>query len=220
MCFVEESCEALLSRMGHRCDVYRTLHGFDNTFDLFMTLPPPKRGFKSTRGKLKLGLVAEFASRIRRIVFGGGDFCFAAPGGGRDMHVVLQKEFPDNYVFPAEFPQTMPIGMLEYILRRCLRCLTGKTTLRDDVIKLMNDNVPLRASHEFQVNLKVIEDQEAWFKAQRRLAKPAARNIQPQVPRAPTAAPPPRRLLPKPRGVPFQISHVKERFLKFIRICE
>ena len=43
VCFVEESCEALLSRMGHWCDVYRTLHGLDNTFDLFLTLPPPRR---------------------------------------------------------------------------------------------------------------------------------------------------------------------------------
>ena len=57
VCFVEEGYEALLSRMGHRCDVYRTLHGFDNTLDLFLTPPPPKRGLKATRGMLKQGLV-------------------------------------------------------------------------------------------------------------------------------------------------------------------
>ena len=47
-CFMEESCEAMLSRMGHRCDVYRTLHGFDHTYNLFLTLPPQSRAPKST----------------------------------------------------------------------------------------------------------------------------------------------------------------------------
>ena len=86
VCFVEESCEALLSRMGHRCDVYRTLHGFDHTFDLFLTLPQPKRGLKSTRGMLKSGLVQVFSARIRNLVFSDGMMPFAPVTGAREMH--------------------------------------------------------------------------------------------------------------------------------------
>ena len=133
VCFVEESCEALLSRMGHRYDVYRTLHGFDNTFDLFLTLPPQRRGKKATRGMLKQGLVAEFAARIRSLVFSSGDLLYAAPGGAKEMHSIVQKEFHVDVPFPGPLPLAMPRGELEYLLRRCLRNLLGKTNMSDEL---------------------------------------------------------------------------------------
>ena len=46
VCFMKENCEAMLSRMGHRCDLYRNLHGFENTFDLFLTLPPQREDYE------------------------------------------------------------------------------------------------------------------------------------------------------------------------------
>ena len=64
VCFAEESCEALLSRMSNRCEVYNHVHGFEATFELFVTLPPPKRGARATRGMLRRGLVQLFQSRL------------------------------------------------------------------------------------------------------------------------------------------------------------
>ena len=67
VCFVEESCKALLSRKSHRCEMYRHLHGLDATFNLFLTLPMPSRVPKGTRGSLKRGLVSLFAAGIGRL---------------------------------------------------------------------------------------------------------------------------------------------------------
>ena len=89
-CFAEESCEALLSRMGHRCEVNRHLHGYDSTFNLFLTLPNPSRLPKGTRGSLKQGMVGLFASRIRKIVFGDGDLLFCPPVATRRCTQRLQ----------------------------------------------------------------------------------------------------------------------------------
>ena len=178
VCFVEESCEAMLCRMGHRCDVHRTLHGFENTFDLFVTLPPPKRGKKATRGMLKQGLVAEFASRIRALVFAGGNFCFAPVGKANDMHAVMQNEFPVEFCFPSTFPSTMPRGELEFVLRRCLRTLLGKVNLNAEVQQFMDNNVPLRTEDDLNDAAQVLDEQNKWFRSPRRRApkpKPAGR---------------------------------------------
>jgi hypothetical protein len=183
VCFVEESCEALLSRMGHRCDVYRNLHGFEATFDLFLTLPPPKRGLKSTRGSLKQGLVVEFMSRVRSIIFSGGDLCFASPGAAKDMHCVLQPAFPAEFEFPAEFPATIPVGELQFLLRRCLRCLVGKVTVKADMEALMDAKVPRRPDHEVAELQSILEDELKWFLSERRrLARQAARACAPAPP--------------------------------------
>lgn len=49
-CFQEENCEALLSRMAGRCRSNWTLSSFQQVSDLYVTLPPPKRTPKATRG--------------------------------------------------------------------------------------------------------------------------------------------------------------------------
>ena len=190
VCFVEESCEALLSRMGHRCDVHRTLHGFDSTFDLFLTLPPPRRGTKATRGMLKAGLVAVFAARIRRILFAdGSNLLFAAAGGAKDMHAVFAEQFPEEFEFPKELPQAMTKEHLENVIRKGLRCLTGKNVVNDTVRDFLEDNVPLN-SEETKTRITRCLDEQVNFFKKSRVRTTAA-------PRPPAK----KRLMPKPKGV-------------------
>ena len=190
VCFVEESCEALLSRMGHRCDVHRTLHGFDSTFDLFLTLPPPRREKKATRGMLKVGLVAVFAARIRRVVFAEGtSLLFAAAGGAREMHAVLGAQFPEDFEFPKELPQAMTKEHLENVIKKGLRCLTGKNVVNDAVRDFLEDNVPLNSAETKTRITRCLEEQVKFFKKTR-------------VRRTPAPKPPAKkRLMPKPKGV-------------------
>lgn len=194
VCFVEESCEALLSRMGHRCDVYRNLHGFENTFDLFLTLPPPKRGLKATRGMLKAGLVQVFAARIRKVLFGDGNFFFAPIVGAREMHSVLVDKFPADIEFPVKLDQPLSLQLLEHVLRRGIRCLTSKTKMQSKVEQFMNDNVA-NSTSDMQLEYgRSIEDLNTWFRTSR-----------PRVVRTPKP-PPKKRLMPKPRGLPLHCS--------------
>ena len=95
--FAEESCEALLSRMSHRCDVHRQLVGFESTVDLFLTLPPPSRALKSTRGALRDGLVAIFVGRLRSLLLSNGNLPFASPVQSKSMHSVILQSIPDDY---------------------------------------------------------------------------------------------------------------------------
>ena len=207
VCFVEESCEAMLSRMGHRCDVYRNLHGFENTFDLFLTLPPPKRGLRATRGMLKAGLVAEFASRIRIIVFfSGGDLCFAPSVGACEMHSTLIAAFPEEFKFPDDFSETLPFFVIENILRRCLRCLIGKSIIKENVQKFMDDNVPKRDFVDLNTIKGIVEDQITWFKGARKTqvskSSEAGRSSSSSVLPGPQKRAPARKIfLPKPKGV-------------------
>ena len=41
---------------------------FDQTLDLFLSMAPPKRGEKKTRGQIRSGLVATMSSRLRRFL--------------------------------------------------------------------------------------------------------------------------------------------------------
>lgn len=95
--FVEESCEALLSRMSHRCELHKQLVGLESTIDLYLTLPPPSRVLKNTRGSLRQGILDTFLGRIRKLIFGGGVMIYASPPSAHAMHVIASAAFPADF---------------------------------------------------------------------------------------------------------------------------
>lgn len=196
VCFVEESCEAMLSRMGHRCDVYRTVYGFDGTYDLFLTLPPPRRGLKSTRGMLKAGLVQVFASRLRKLMYSdGSDLVFAMPAGAREMHAVFKDDYPENFEFRGILPEDFPVRLLEHVLRRGVRCLAGKANLNDQVVKFLDDHIVVRSTEDVIKYNRCFEENLAWFQRNRPRQPPRVAKPKPPAER--------KRLMPKPRGISF-----------------
>ena len=56
----------MLSRLGSRCRAYPQMKTFDQTLELFLSMAPPKRGEKKTRGQIRSGMVAIMSSRLRR----------------------------------------------------------------------------------------------------------------------------------------------------------
>lgn len=197
VCFMEESCEAMLSRMGHRCDVYRTLHGYDKTYDLFLTLPAPRRGLKKTRGMLKLGLVQVFASRLRKVLYSDGCLNFAVFGGARDMHSAVVEEFPADYLFAEEPPTVMPAVVFERVIHRALVCLAGKGKVNDKVEKFLDENVPEKTAADLDEYTKAVEQLQNKFKKSRAAPKP-----KPKAPKPPVK----KKFQPKPRGMSMLVS--------------
>ena len=61
--FMEESCEALLSRMAHRCRQHPHLFAYEDVFDLYVTVPSPAFGAKNRLGGIFEDLVKVFTSR-------------------------------------------------------------------------------------------------------------------------------------------------------------
>ena len=142
VCFVEESCEALISRLSHRCDVYRTLQSFDDTFNLYLTLPQPSRQQKRTRGHLRAELVRVFSSRIRRLVFGGATLVFAPAVSAGKLHSTFTSEFPAHLGLPEPLPQAPAVEPVLNVLRRAIMVLVRTGNVSPAMQQHLDDHVP------------------------------------------------------------------------------
>lgn len=146
--YMEESCEALLSRMGHRCSTHRHLSGFESTMDLYLTLPPPQRKLKATRGMISEVLIQMFVTRIRGLVYSNGVLPYAAAVGARQMHSEFAASFPDGVTFRGPLTAISNAASLERVLHRALLCLTSKGRISVDVENWLSDNVRKRSPED------------------------------------------------------------------------
>ena len=172
VCFAEESCEAMLSRLSHRCEVYRHLHGLDATFNLFLTMPLPSKIPKGTRGGLRIGLVKLFASRIRKVVFSDGCLPFAPNVGARTMHSFFEVAFPEGFKFPTNLPNESSASELERVLRYALRTLLGKVVVSENVSDFLVEKVPRRTDTDLREYQQATEKLNAWFRDNKEQTKP------------------------------------------------
>jgi hypothetical protein len=141
VCYAEESCEALLSRMGNRLETYRTMTGFDAAFDLFLTLPAPSQKEKCTRGMLKQGLVDVFVARMRKVLFSDGSLPFAAALASTQKKTAFEAAFPEGFVLPDALPGTGQAAAMEKVLYSALRVLTGKRVAAPEVQQFFDSSV-------------------------------------------------------------------------------
>ena len=192
--FMEESCEALLSRMSHRCSSHRHLRGFEATFDLYATLPPPKRGLKASRGMLREGLVQEFVQRLRWLIQSDGSLPYAATVGANTMHSLFFKIFPVDVLPRKVLPRSGEAALFEEALRKALMCLTGKTKVSEAVQEWMKANVSEKSPEDLQSFNRAMEVQKKWF--DNRKPRDRKRAAAPSKP----PAKPPKKFMPKPRA--------------------
>ena len=184
-CYMEESCEALLSRMGHRCSAHRHVSGFSATFDLFMTLPPPSRQLKATRGILKDDLISTFAARMRYIVNSGGSLPCAEAVGPKQMHSVVSDVFKEDVEFPEALPKTISAAILEEVLRRALLCMSGRGRINEHVQDWLKSNVAVTrgdAATEYQRAMENFKKLNSKKKDKEKAAP--SRRVLPPKPRA------------------------------------
>ena len=194
VCCMEESCEALLSRMSHRCSANRHLAGFEATFDLFQTLPPPSRAVRATRGSVRGGLVQVYAARLRRLNFGDGQFAYAAHVGTKQMHSIAVARFPPGVTFPSP-PTCANLSQLESALYHSVQCLTRKRALGESVRAWMEQNVAKKTTEDMVQYTKSMEKVNRWFherrSAKRKLSRPQRRPPKPRAKRAKDSNGPP-----------------------------
>lgn len=175
--------------MSHRCEEHRHLHSFENTFNLFLTLPPHSRIPKQTRGSLKKGLVSLFAPRIRRVVYRNGELVFCPAVGAKVMHSTFEGFFPAAFKFPSAVPREWDPAVFEGVLRHALRTLLGKAAISPEMREFLDANCGRRQQHEvreYELSLKI---QSGRFrknarKAVRTTPKPWAKVVFSAKPRA------------------------------------
>ena len=66
--FVEESCEAMLSRMAAQCRRHPNITTFEGTLWMFLTLPLPSDEPRDSRGSVRHDLVIEMTRRVRSLL--------------------------------------------------------------------------------------------------------------------------------------------------------
>ena len=139
--FVEESCEALLSRMASRCRSNFTVSSFEGVTDLFLTLPSTSRVPKSSRGSLRQGLLSLFWARCRRLIANAPNIPFAAWNSKGCQFV---DKIPAEFCFPTPLVAMEDKSLLS-VFQCAMRALRSRSRFPAEVEQFFERNIP-RAS--------------------------------------------------------------------------
>ena len=121
---------------------------FDQTLDVFLSMAPPKRGEKKTRGQIRSGLVAIMSSRLRRFLL--------AITTNRMVHVEWDSgkkaaftAVPEDLKFPGQPLDNGGVALYQRLLTRSLSTLTrAARSPNGEVSRLLRTIVPSRDSRE------------------------------------------------------------------------
>ena len=148
-CFVEESCEALLSRMVGRCRANTSVCDYDGTNRLFVTLPLPSREPRGTTGSLSPDMVTLFLSRVRRIIHSADSLPFAKVLSATDARWDLAP--PPNFHLPGPLQPPECLSTFDTVLQGAVVNLAGGRAVLTDALKERRDNlVPLVVGDDAQ----------------------------------------------------------------------
>ena len=132
--------------MAAVCRANPTITSFESVSDLFLTLPPPSRTLKATRGKLRDGLLQLFSARCRRILSNGENNCFVQ---WQQRGAKFESRLPDGFSFPAPLDH-IDGAQVKGVLQHALKCLRTKSRASEGLEDFLAENV-LRRSPEEQL---------------------------------------------------------------------
>ena len=154
-CFGEESCEAMLSRMSTRCHQHKHVSDLEGVIDLYLTLTPPSRKLKNTRGTLRQGLLSVLFARTKKLISMPLEHPFA---DWTTKKTKFQSALPDDWEFPMPLAALNPVEVDE-VLWHSLRCLVKKSELQPGLEDFLNGNLQpcdANARFDFEQALKQI----------------------------------------------------------------
>ena len=133
-CFVEESCEALLSRMAHRNRTHQHLSGFQSALELFVSMPPSSDQPKEQKANVRRDLVHLMEARLLGLITNPQHQHFARTQSVREA--VWDDSFPVDFSLPGP-PTSVTSQQLLPVLRNALVSLGA----RGDVPPLLQSTV-------------------------------------------------------------------------------
>ena len=137
-----------MSRLGSWCRAYLQMKTVDQTLDLFLSMAPPKRGEKKTRGQIRSGLVAIMSSRLRRFLLAITTNCMVHVewnSGKKAAFTVV----PEDFKFPGQPLDNPGVAPYQRLLTRSLSTLTcAARSPTDEVSRLLRTIVPGRDPRE------------------------------------------------------------------------
>lgn len=138
-CFVEEACEALLSRMAHRCRTHRHLTGFDSTQELFVSLPTASDEPHQQKGNVRRELVQLMVARLQGILHNSGTLKFARYRSIKES--VWEAEFPEDWTFPG-IPVALDASAFIPVLRSAAASVAGACEVSPLTATALQELVP------------------------------------------------------------------------------
>ena len=143
--FVEEACEAMLSRMASRVRAHPHLASFRQTLDLYLSLPRPSLAARGTRGGIRVGLVSLMVQRLQGLITNATSLKFAKMSSARRS--VWEAAFPEAFQFPTWVPERMDSDRLQGVFQCALVHMAGSRVVSHEVHEFLHKEVPLRG-HE------------------------------------------------------------------------
>ena len=131
-CFVEESCEALLSRMVGRMRANANVVDFENVCRLYVTLPRPSSDPRGTTGVVRTPLLLLLRRRLRRILTNPASQPFPKVTSARDATWSTWSAPATGFAFPR-VPDPDTSGDMSAVLRRALFTLTANVSIQEAV---------------------------------------------------------------------------------------
>ena len=170
-CFVEEGCEAMLSRVVGRCRANAGVVDFDGLLDLYVTLPPPANEPRQNRGFVPPTLRTLFLHRLKRMIRHPQSQPYARVTSAKEAQ--WEVSFPEDHRFPS--PLNCAVGLHSFgtVLQSAVVSVTSPGVVNDDVRAFREVNwIPVHMSAEEEaVCIGVNRRIQQWGAARRQRMK-------------------------------------------------
>ena len=168
--FVEESCEAMNSRLAAACRRNPAVTSFEGVLALYLLLEPPSAAPHQSRGRLRAGLIQDMVARLRLLV--------ANPSGRRFPLAVDATRYrwvdgaEAHWMARGPLPRRHDQAAYERIFRTALRTVTAGRVMPPDVRNWLQSHVAGRPMEEVSVLEGTLDRIRRWFSGAR-AARPA-----------------------------------------------
>ena len=172
--FVEEACEAMLSRLASRVRHHPHLSSYRQTLDLFLSLPRPSLQVRGTRGGIRVGLVGLMVRRLQGIIDNASSLKFARLISARRS--VWDGAYATEFRFPTWIPERFDVDRLRGVFQCAMVHMAGLARSDSRVEDFLESEVPLRGSYAIRRQEMALDTIAEWRRQRNiRLRRPVAR---------------------------------------------
>ena len=180
-CFVEEACEALLSRMVNRRRSHNNIVSFDGLFQLFVSLPSTHSRARATGGALRQPMVQVIHSRLLRMINNLDTLPFARLKSVKEAR--WEPSLPVSSGMPPR-PAEVSDEQMQRVLQGALVSLSQGAGPSTDLSALLNQHIPSTTPDHRVAEEAVHSQVRTWARDRSQRMAAARRQLGSQPPSA------------------------------------
>jgi hypothetical protein len=160
VCYSEERCEAMLSRLGTRCGQYPRHMQAADVEDLFLAFigPPPRGSVQLRSHRPTPDLVQAVHDRVRQLIHSGAAVVRYVPWRSQRL-LSVEPEWPADCFFPLSLRQPIARDHWDDLLKYELNVLVrSPVALEPELAAKLADKVPMSSATQRQRRETELED--------------------------------------------------------------